>query len=67
MALEMLSAAYGSKFVFEHIRGPMACSYEWSDMLRVGVKLGEFRSSLEALCRPVIDREYRELKEVAAT
>jgi hypothetical protein len=32
VALEALSIAYQSKFVFEQIRGPMAYSYEWSDM-----------------------------------
>ncbi len=32
VALEALSTAYQSKFVFEHIRGPMAYSYEWADM-----------------------------------
>jgi hypothetical protein len=32
VALEALSAAYASKFVFEHIRGPFASGNEWSDM-----------------------------------
>jgi hypothetical protein len=32
VALEALAVTYQSKFVFEHIRGPLAYSYEWADM-----------------------------------
>jgi hypothetical protein len=32
VALEALSAAFASKFVFAHIRGPFASSNEWADM-----------------------------------
>lgn len=31
-AIAALAAAYKAKYVFEHIRGPMAYSYEWDDM-----------------------------------
>jgi hypothetical protein len=33
---------------------------------RVGAKLSEFRLAIEALCRPILDREYRQVKEEAA-
>jgi hypothetical protein len=44
VALEMLSAAYMSKFVFEHIRGPFVSGYEWSDMPKKGGESDDKRS-----------------------
>lgn len=32
VAFDALSLAYETKFVFKHIRGPMAHGYEWADM-----------------------------------
>lgn len=32
MALDALAMSYESKFIFQHIRGPMSFSYEWEDM-----------------------------------
>jgi hypothetical protein len=31
-AIAALAAAYKAKYVFQHIRGPLAFSYEWDDM-----------------------------------
>ena len=33
---------------------------------RVGAKLDDFRSGMESLFRPIIDREYRDVKETSA-
>jgi hypothetical protein len=33
---------------------------------RVTLKLNEFRDGLVAICRPVVDREYREVKETGS-
>ena len=52
-ALEALAIAYQSKFVFEHIRGPMAYGYEWTDMPQRPGDTEDKRSSRGAYYAPL--------------
>jgi hypothetical protein len=49
VAVEALAAAYKSKYVFEHIRGPLRQSYEWQDMPNVAGESEEERKQRGSL------------------
>lgn len=53
VALEALAVAYKAKFVFGHIRGPMAYGYEWSDMPKRDGESDDKRNSRGAYYAPL--------------
>ncbi len=66
VALEALSIAYESKYVFDHIRSPMAFEYEWREMpVRSGETESErsSRGSFFAVRKRIVD--YKDFFERA--
>jgi hypothetical protein len=53
VAVDALAIAYKARFVFEHIRGPLAYSYEWADMPERAGDTNDRRSSRGGFYTPL--------------